>query len=341
MQPTSTRIGYGAFFVRQPGQQTHVTHQRILEIVMPGIEDAPREIAHSVAQPTFNQTGSGMLKKTHPMIVVAAVAVTLFSAVGIGVMTGVLPSAGAVNSSPGQTLPAQTGLPPSVMAAGAAHAPVGMSPEEVPPEKAKPAPSATLKPVDRPTLGQPLAKSQAQQSVVDKTSAAKTAKPQSPSPVPSYSTAAPGSGSERGNANVVASNAGGTMNVADGKIVSTLPSNPPADDCRNCGTVDSVLPVRHQGQGSGAGAVIGGVLGGVLGRQVGSGRGRDVATVAGAVGGAVIGNSVEKSNSTTQHYEIRVRLTDGTMQTVKSDTDQGMRIGDKVRIDNGRVIRLT
>ncbi len=341
MQPTSTRIGYGAFFVRRPEQQAHVTHQRILEIVMPGIEDAPREIANSVAQPTRNQTGAGMLKKTHPMIIVAAVAVTLFSAVGIGVMTGILPSARAVNSSPGQTIPAQTGLPPSVMAAGAAHAPVGMSPEQVPPEKTKPAPSTTLKPVDRPTLGQPLARSQTPPSADDKSSTAKTAKPQSASPVPSYSTSAPGSASERSNTNMIASNAVGTMNVADGKIASTLPSNTPADVCRNCGTVDSVLPVRHQGQGSGAGAVIGGVLGGVLGRQVGSGRGRDVATVAGAVGGAVIGNSVEKSNSTTQHYEIRVRLTDGTFQTIKSDTDQGMHIGDKVRVDNGRLIRLS
>lgn len=305
---------------------------------MPGIEDVPREIAHSVAQPSFNQTGSGMLKKTHPMIIVAAVAVTMFSAIGIGVMTGIIPSAGAVNSNPTPPAAAQTGLPPSVMAAGAAQAPVGMLPDEALPDKAKPAP--TLKPVDRPTLGQPLARSQAQHSVVDRTSAAKTAKPQSPSPVPSYSTSAPGSGSERSNANVVASNAVGTMNVADGKIASTLPTNASADVCRNCGTIDSVLPVRHQGQGSGAGAVIGGVLGGVLGRQVGSGRGRDVATVAGAVGGAVIGNSVEKSNSTTQHYEIRVRLTDGTFQTVKSDTDLGMRIGDKVRIDNGRLIRL-
>ena len=42
---------------------------------MPNLDEAPREIASTVKQ------GSTTLKKTHPMIIVAAVAVTIFSAV--------------------------------------------------------------------------------------------------------------------------------------------------------------------------------------------------------------------------------------------------------------------
>ena len=109
--------------------------------------------------------------------------------------------------------------------------------------------------------------------------------------------------------------------------------------CRNCGTVDSVVPIARAGEGSGAGAVLGGLLGGVLGHQAGKGRGKDVATVAGAVGGAVIGNQIEKSNSASMSYEVRVRLEDGTFQTVRYDREPDVRSGDRVRIENGRLIR--
>jgi outer membrane lipoprotein SlyB len=77
----------------------------------------------------------------------------------------------------------------------------------------------------------------------------------------------------------------------------------------------------------------------VLGHQVGKGRGKDVATVAGAVGGAVLGNQIEKSGKTTTRYDIRVRLEDGTFQTIRSETDQGYRVGDRVKVENGRLVR--
>ena len=79
------------------------------------------------------------------------------------------------------------------------------------------------------------------------------------------------------------------------------------------------------------------MLGGVLGHQVGGGRGRDVATVAGAVGGAFVGNEVEKSNKKTVAYDVRVHLEDGSYRTVRLATEPGYRIGDKVRIDNGKL----
>jgi outer membrane lipoprotein SlyB len=109
--------------------------------------------------------------------------------------------------------------------------------------------------------------------------------------------------------------------------------------CRDCGTISSITPIERKGEGSGAGAVIGGLVGGVLGHQVGSGRGRDVATVAGALGGALVGNEVEKNKNTITHWEVRVRLEDGTNKVVRFETEPSWRVGDKVRVENGRLVR--
>ena len=265
-----------------------------------------------------------MLQKTHPMIIVAAIAVTLASAVGIGVMTGVIPSAGGNSST---ASPVSTGMPPSMTSTGAAQAALGAAgstADSEPADAKSPTPAASLKPIDKPTLGQPLAKHDAPIAKRPTAAAAPATATKAPAnnavsaPTPSYA---------------------GSTQATDGKVVTSAKSNDPIVNCPDCGTVDSILPVTEKGQGSGAGAVIGGVVGGVLGNQVGSGRGRDVATVAGVVGGAVLGNTIEKSNKSTQHIEIRVRLADGTFRTVKSDSDQGLRVGDKVRIDNGRVSR--
>ena len=109
--------------------------------------------------------------------------------------------------------------------------------------------------------------------------------------------------------------------------------------CAECGVIESVREVEARGTGSGLGAVGGAVVGGVLGHQVGGGRGKDLATVAGAVGGAVLGNTVEKNTRTTSVYDVRVRLEDGTFQTLRYETEPGMRVGDKVKVENGRAVR--
>jgi outer membrane lipoprotein SlyB len=297
---------------------------QLLEAAMPGFEDAPREVTRQVNQP---QSGAIMLKKTHPAVIVAAGAVTIFCAVGIGVMTGIIPNARALNGNQPVSATTATGLPPTLASAGASQASIGSMVEAPDATAATPAPAPALKPIDKPTMGQPLARNEPARSTASTTPAKKpvapvanTASP-APVPVPTYNT--PSSANER--PTVVAAN---TANTSSSPLV-----------CSNCGTVESVSPVSQQGQGSGAGAVIGGVIGGVLGHQVGGGRGKDVATVAGAVGGAVLGNQIEKANKTTQSVNIRVKLEDGTYQTIKSETDQGFRSGDRVKIENGRLIR--
>jgi len=87
------------------------------------------------------------------------------------------------------------------------------------------------------------------------------------------------------------------------------------------------------------GAIAGAVIGGILGHQIGSGRGNDVATVAGAVGGAVAGNEIEKRRNEGERYRVVVRMRDGRETAFEQDSLSGIRVGDRVRIDGGRVFR--
>ena len=274
---------------------------------MPGIEDAPREISRSA----FAPTSASALSRTHPMIVIAAIAVTVLCAVGVGVLTGLIPSAQSGSAS--ATSLRVSSAPQTPMVAGAAQAASGNLS------------GAAMPAVDPPRLAPtpPTKSTLATQRV---------SAPAGTTPSPTYTqpSARPDSGSERTNTK---------PQIVPSPV--TVASNAPiaAVVCANCGVVESVNTVSHAGEGSGAGALIGGVVGGLLGRQVGGGRGKDVATVAGAVGGAVLGNHIEKERKSTQDVDIRVRLDDGTTQTIRSQTDQGLRSGDKVRVDNGRVIR--
>jgi outer membrane lipoprotein SlyB len=328
---------------------------------MPDLNDAPREVAQSVSQ--SSQRPAAGARKVHPMVIVAAGAVTVFSAVGVAVMTGIIPSAQSSNSS-NRTAAQQTAAPastsmPAATAAGAAMAGVGNVADSSLP--ANPAGNdRNLKPIESSTVGQPMARAEAR---VDARSEAKPEPKQetrvAAKPAPVHNTkpqvvaqnnprlaAVPGSSTERSPTPVYVQQPAPTAPVANNPPINVNlpPDNAPrvavSEPCRTCGTIDSVTPIAQQGQGSGAGAVLGGVLGGVLGHQVGQGRGKDVATVAGAVGGAVLGNTIEKNSKTTQSYEVRVRMEDGTFQTVRFDAEPaGIRIGDKVRVENGRIVR--
>jgi len=112
-----------------------------------------------------------------------------------------------------------------------------------------------------------------------------------------------------------------------------------AADYADNGRVVAIDVIGGSGRSTGAGAVVGGIIGGVLGHQVGSGRGNDAATVAGAVGGAVVGNEVEKRRNDGERYRIVVQFRDGREAAFEQDSPYGIRVGDRVRIDGGRVVR--
>lgn len=111
----------------------------------------------------------------------------------------------------------------------------------------------------------------------------------------------------------------------------------PAALCGNCGTVENVVVQTVAGDASGLGAVIGGVAGGLLGNQVGRGTGRTVATIAGVAGGAYAGHQVERRTSSGRRYEVVVRMEDGSTRVFPYDTEPAFRIGERVRINEGRL----
>ena len=109
--------------------------------------------------------------------------------------------------------------------------------------------------------------------------------------------------------------------------------------CDNCGTVTDVRTVQQKGEASGVGAVAGGVLGGVLGHQVGSGRGNTAATILGAGAGAYAGHEIEKSRTSKTTYRVVVKMENGKTRQFDFARETGYRIGDKVRVRNGKLTR--
>jgi len=105
------------------------------------------------------------------------------------------------------------------------------------------------------------------------------------------------------------------------------------------GRVVAIDVVRGQGHTSGGGAIAGAIVGGVLGHQVGSGRGNDVATAAGAIGGAVAGNEIEKRRNDDEYYRVTVQLRDGREASFTQPSLDGLRVGDRVRVTEGRLYR--
>jgi len=111
-----------------------------------------------------------------------------------------------------------------------------------------------------------------------------------------------------------------------------------SNDSASYGTIDSIQVMQPRGS-SGAGAITGGLIGGLLGNQVGSGGGRTAATVAGAVGGAVVGNNVENNRNAKQEYQISVRMDNGDYRIVQQDSVYDLRVGNRVRLVDGRLYR--
>lgn len=101
--------------------------------------------------------------------------------------------------------------------------------------------------------------------------------------------------------------------------------------CQECGVVESVDAVRVDGQTNGVGAVAGGVGGAVVGNRIAGGHNRTLGGIVGAVGGGLIGNAIEKHERTSTAYDVHVRMSDGSLRTVRQSTSPTM--GEKVRVE--------
>ena len=90
------------------------------------------------------------------------------------------------------------------------------------------------------------------------------------------------------------------------------------------------------------GAVVGGLAGAALGSQIGSGSGRTAATILGGVAGAAVGNQIARNAQgvTTQAgYRITMQTDTGLIRTYEVPATGDLRVGDRVRVDNGVIYR--
>ena len=88
------------------------------------------------------------------------------------------------------------------------------------------------------------------------------------------------------------------------------------------------------------GAIIGAVGGAVLGHQIGGGSGRDAATVLGGAAGAAVGSQVGRTTSVADAiYRITVQTDGGLVRYYDVPASGDLRVGDRVRVDNGVIYR--
>jgi outer membrane lipoprotein SlyB len=90
------------------------------------------------------------------------------------------------------------------------------------------------------------------------------------------------------------------------------------------------------------GAVVGGLAGAALGSQIGGGGGRTAATVLGGVAGAMVGNQIARNQqgvTTAPGYRITMQSDQGVLRTYEVPATGDLRVGDRVRIDNGVIYR--
>jgi len=101
--------------------------------------------------------------------------------------------------------------------------------------------------------------------------------------------------------------------------------------CATCGVIESYSTVQVKGENNGIGAVAGGVGGALIGSKI-AGRGNHtLGGVIGAVGGGLLGNAVESHERTVTEYDVHVRMTDGSVRTVRQAS--APTVGARVRVD--------
>jgi outer membrane lipoprotein SlyB len=280
----------------------------------------------------------GTRKGQHPLLILAALAVILFCAVGTAAIMGWLPSSrGGTAATKGELSEAdRAALSASLQQPGAAGNAAGtMAPGALPP--AYPAQGA---------VGSYVPASPSTTAPMPATPPSTIAPTTASTYPPGY--AAQGGTAQGGTAyggSAQGSTASGYAEPVPAPIVDSHPKaktttrlaqeSRASNWCGSCGNVESIRQITTRAQGSGVGAGAGAILGGLLGNQVGSGHGRQLATVAGAVGGAVVGNQVEGNMKANHSYEIRVRLDDGTLRTFHQQSVPQWRTGDRVRIVKG------
>jgi outer membrane lipoprotein SlyB len=242
--------------------------------------------------------------KTHPMIIVAAASVTVLSLAGVASLAGWMPGRGEASTMPS---PLAVSAPATTAGPTTLAIPSGSTITVKPKTETRVASNRAPRPLE-PTAANV------------------------PPPQAGYTRVANASTQRVNTANdngIYVENARPAVN------------QPPAPAiCQSCGTIQSVQEISNKGEGTGLGAIAGGVLGGLLGSQIGGGNGKKAMAVVGAAGGAFAGHEVEKRVRGETQYQITVRFDDGNTRTYTETTATQMQSGDRVRLENGRLVML-
>ena len=241
------------------------------------------------------------ISKTHPMIVVAAVAVLLTCLLAIGVMTGIVPSpmnrgADTQELTTGPGPPGTTGTPTPATTSSA---------------------TTTMR-----------------ESTPSGTTTTRESRTVTRAPAPERERERERRVAERAPAAASGATAG---SGASQSVAGAGPAAPAV--CTNCGTVTSVRAVTQQGEAGLIGPAAGALIGGVIGNQIGDGSGRKIATVIGAGAGAATGTEIERRQKATTTYVVNVRMNDGDVRSFNYASEPGVSAGDRVRVVEGRLVR--
>lgn len=245
-------------------------------------------------------------RRLHPLIAVAAGTVIVASLAATAAITGVFPKASSSSIESNQSQTAQVASQPVV-------------------DSAAPATAAAMT---------------GQQAAEPSAAAAPAAQPQSPSQPPPGQVAYTGQPGQPSYAQQQPYRQAPAQQqqLAQQPYAQPQQSNRQPAYCASCGTVESIVPVRHEGHGTGIGAVGGAVVGGLLGNQFGGGTGRLGMTALGAVGGGFAGNAVEKHLRSTTAYQVRVRMENGRLRYFTYREAPPFQQGERVRIEHGALV---
>jgi len=111
------------------------------------------------------------------------------------------------------------------------------------------------------------------------------------------------------------------------------------------GRVTAIEQIATQGRSGPnvGGAVIGAVAGALIGNQIGRVTGsREAGTVLGAVGGGVVGSRAggeQQATASNPPYRITIQTEQGAMRSYDVGATGDLRVGDRVRVENGVIYR--
>ena len=106
--------------------------------------------------------------------------------------------------------------------------------------------------------------------------------------------------------------------------------------CATCGVIDGYSAVQVQGQNNGIGAVAGTLGGALVGSKIAGRSNHTLGGVIGAVGGGLLGNAIESHERGATAYDVRIRMADGSIRTVRQSTVPN--VGQHVNVE-GETLR--